>query len=78
MADQGPSTLNKNPSKATRRTRTSARKEYDRKRDNSKVYLLDVYERSKAFKEERGCETDKDVAELLLNEFISRGNKTTR
>ena len=77
MAHQGASTLNKNPSKATRRTRTSARKEYDSKRDKSKVYLFDVHERCKAFKEERGCETDKDVAELLLNEFISRGNKTT-
>ena len=49
MADQGASISKKNPSKATRRTRTSARKEYDSKRGKSKVYLFDVHERWKAF-----------------------------
>ena len=71
MADQGASTCKQETSK-------QASKEYDSKRDKSKVYLFDVHERWKAFKEERGCETDKDVAELLLDEFISRSNKTTR
>ena len=55
---------------ASRFTRSEARKEYDRKRNDSGVCLFKAFERWRAFQDELGLKTDKDVAEFLLDNYV--------
>ncbi len=48
------------------------RKEYVANRDASKVYLFDCFARWRSLKEERNLRTDRDVANMLLNEYMAR------
>ena len=50
----------------------ASRKEYYVNRDASKVYLFDCFARWRSFKEERNLRTDRDVANILLNEYMAR------
>ena len=72
MADSGASSSAKSPSNTKRRCRSDARKVYDKKRDASKVFLFDTFERWRAFKEERNLKTDQNVADFLLDNYARR------
>jgi hypothetical protein len=50
----------------------ASRKEYFDRRNASRVYLLDSFPRWRAFKEENGIETDRDVANMLLDWYMAR------
>ncbi len=50
----------------------ASRKEYVANRDASKVYLFDCFARWRSLKEERNLRTDRDVANMLLNEYMAR------
>jgi hypothetical protein len=50
----------------------ASRKEYFDRRNASRVYLLDSFPRWTAFKEENGIETDRDVANMLLDRYMAR------
>ena len=50
--------------------RSEARKGYDRKRNASRVCLFKAFERWRAFQDEHGLQTDKDIAEFLLDNYV--------
>ena len=78
MADEGgPSSSDGNPSRK-RRIRTEARKEYDKKRDASRVFLFDAIERWRTLKEDKNFKTDQEVADFLLDIYDTGKNKTHR
>ena len=54
----------------------ASRKEYIAYRDASKVYSFDCFARWRALKEERNLMTDRDVANLLLDEYVARNVDT--
>ncbi|XP_028408626.1 uncharacterized protein LOC114531170 isoform X1 [Dendronephthya gigantea] len=72
MADSDAPSSNINPSEISRHTRSEARREYDKKRDASKVCLFYTFERWRAFKEEHKLKTDQHVAECLLDHYAVR------
>jgi hypothetical protein len=72
MADSGASSSAKNPSNTKRRCRSDARKVYDKKRDASRIFLLDAFERWRAFKQEHNLKTDQNVADFLLDHYALR------
>ncbi|CAB4043855.1 Hypothetical predicted protein [Paramuricea clavata] len=49
-----------------------SRKEYYANRDSSKIYLFDCFPRWRAFKEQHNLRTDKDVANMLLDGYVTR------
>ena len=72
MADSAAPSSDINPSEISHRTRSEARREYDKKRDASKVCLFDAFEKWRAFKEEHKLKTDQHVAEFLLDNYAAR------
>ena len=72
MADSVASSLDQNPSNTSRRIRSAARKEYDKKRDASKIFLFDAFERWRELKKEHNLKSDKDVAEFLLGSYSAK------
>ena len=76
MAESTPSTSgasNIDPLSAS--LKMEKRKAYIARRDASKVYLYDVFERWRAFKESKGIKSDKDVAEMLLESYQTQENR---
>ena len=72
MADSGASTSCQNPSSKISSSRSEARKQYETKRDASRVVLVDAFEKWREFREEHGLKTDQNVAEFLLNFYAAR------
>ena len=70
MADSRASSSKMNPSNTSRSSQSEARKEYDRKRNASRVSLFEAFEKWREFQDKHGLKTDKDVAEFLLENFV--------
>ena len=75
MADPGAENSALNPSERTLRSTSAARREREKKRDATKVYLRDVYNKWREFKEENHFDTDQDVAEFLLDYYAARNTR---
>ena len=76
MAESTPSTSsasNIDPLSAS--LRKEKRKAYLASRDTSKVYLFDVFECWRAFKESKNIKGDKDVAEVLLESYQAQQDR---
>ena len=54
----------------------ASQKEYVADRDASKVYLFDCFARWRALKKERNLMTDRDVANMLLEKYMTRNVDT--
>ena len=74
MADSGASCSGINPSNTKRRSKSEGRKIYEKKRDASRAFLFDAFERWRAFREEYNLKTDQNVANFLLD-YHARRNK---
>ena len=68
MADSKAPSSKPNPN-TSRFGRSEARKEY-KKWNASRVCLFEAFERWRAFRDEHGLKTDKDVAGFLLDNYV--------
>jgi hypothetical protein len=76
MAESTPSTSSaSNIDLSSTSLRKEKRKAYLASRDASKVYLFDVFERWRAFKESKNIKSDKDVAEMLLEFYQAQQDR---
>ena len=79
MAESTPSTSstpNINPSSESEKKKK--RKAYLARRDATKIYLFDTFERWRALKESKNLKSDKDVAEMLLESYPKTGSIMVR
>ena len=76
MAESTPSTSstpNMNPSSESEKKKK--RKAYLARRDATKIYLFDTFERWRALKESKNLKSDKDVAEMLLESYQTQQDR---
>ena len=76
MAESTPSTSstpNINPSSESEKTKK--RKAYLARRDATKIYLFDTFERWRALKESKNLKSDKDIAEMLLESYQTQQDR---
>ena len=79
MAESTPSTSstpNINPSSESEKKKK--RKAYLARRDATKIYLFDTFERWRVLKESKNLKSDKDVAEMLLESYPKTGSIMVR